>query len=53
MVLYKRTNSKSGYVVVVYYEAIGARGHGLLKNFIPNGNRLHSTHCREFPYVKL
>ena len=46
-------NSKSVYVVAVYYEAIVARRHGLLKNFVPYGNRLHSTHWREFPYVKL
>ena len=28
-------------------------GHGLLKKFWPFGNRLRSTHCREFLYMKL
>ena len=35
-------------VVVVYHVTIVAIGHGLLKKFWPFGNRLRSTHCREF-----
>ena len=40
-------------VVVVCHVTIVAIGHGLLKKFWPFGNRLRSTHCREFPYLKL
>ena len=40
-------------VVVVYHVAIVEIGDGLLKKFWLFGNRLHSTHCREFLYVKL
>ena len=38
-------------VVVVYHVTIVAIGNGLLKKFWPLGNRLRSTHCREFLYV--
>ena len=41
------------FVVVVYHVTIVAIGHGLLKKFWPFGNRLRSTHCREFLYMKL
>ena len=41
------------YVAVVYHVTIVASGHELKKKFWPFGNRLHSTHCREFIYVKL
>ena len=35
-------------VVVVNHVTIVAIGHGLLKKFWPFGDRLRSTHCREF-----
>ena len=40
-------------VVVVYHVTIVAIGHKLLKKCWPFGNRLRSTHCREFNYLKL
>ena len=40
------------YVVAVYHVTIVAKGHGLLKKFWPFGNRLPSTHCREFLFMK-
>ena len=44
---------QSQLVVVVYHETIVAIGHGLSNKFWPFGTRLHSTHCREFNYLKL
>ena len=35
------------------YLTIVAIGHELLKKFLAYGNRLSSTHCREFHYFKL
>ena len=35
-----------------YHVTIVAIGHGLLKKFGLFGNRLRSTHCREFLYMK-
>ena len=42
-----------GLVVVVYHVTIIANGHGVLKKVSPFGNRMRSTHCREFLYMKL
>ena len=40
-------------VVVIYHVTIVEIGHRLLKKNLPFGNRLRSTHCMEFLYMKL
>ena len=40
-----------GFVAVVYHVTIVAIGHGgVVEEILAYGNRLRSTHCREFPY---
>ena len=40
-------------VVVVYHITIVAIEHGFVEEILAFGTRLHSTHCREFNYLKL
>ena len=41
------------YFLDIHYNHCSMHGHWLLKKFWPFGNRLRSTHCREFLCMKL
>ena len=43
----------SRYVVVVYFLAIVVIGNDCVEEMLAYGDRLRSTHCREFHYLRL